>query len=321
MSGNRRVGKGSEQYEPDLLKRYFQTIKKQPNLTRQEEIKLVKRIKKGDESAREEFIERNLRLVISIAKRYRGRGLELMDLIQEGNLGLLRALEKFDFKQENKFSTYASWWINQKICRATEDNGSIIRISVHMRAQIASLRYYRFELEQSKQAELSVEEISARMNISPNQVRKLAAIEKLAFVDSLDRPVGEETSGFTLGDGIVSETIAGPDFAVETEETLKALLEELENFKRKVAFFGERNLKVYLMRFGADNGLYKGRTLEEVGRKFKVTRERIRQIVNQVNRQTRVDKEYFPNLLKRISVASELSEQPFCFEKKEAQCR
>lgn len=303
--GNCRVGNG-DQDESDLLKRYFQTIKKQPNLTRQEEIKLIKRIKRGDENARQEFIERNLLLVVSIAKRYRGRGLGIMDLIQEGNLGLLRALEKFELKRGNKFSTYATWWVKQAIVRATHDKGRTIRIPVHMGGQIASLRQYRFELEQSKQTEPNEEEISARMKISLAQVRKLAAVEKLAFVDSLDRPVGE-TSGFTLGDGIVSETIAGPDFAVETDETLRALIEELENFKRKIIFFGERNSKIYLMRFGADDGSYKKRTLEQVGRKFKMTRERIRQIVNQVNRQTRVDKQYFPNFIKRISVASELS--------------
>lgn len=235
IDGNRRVGNG-DQHESYLLKRYFRAIKKQPVLTRQEEIKLVKRIKKGDESAREEFIERNLRLVISIAKRYRGRGLEIMDLIQEGNAGLLWALEKFEHGRGNKFSTYATWWIKQAIVRATQDKGRTIRVPVHMGAQIMSLRQHRFELEQSQKTKPSIEEISAKMEVSPDRVRKLTAIEKLASVDSLDRRIEEGNPDLTVGDNIVDKTIAGPDFAVETEETLKALLEDLENFKRKVAF-------------------------------------------------------------------------------------
>ncbi len=293
--------------EQDLIKRYFKTVGYYQVLTRQEEIKLFKRIKKGDESAREEMIKRNLRLVASVAKIYKGRGLEFMDLIQEGNVGLLRAIEKFEYKRGNKFSTYAVWWIKQSMERAAQVWGRLIRVPVHTAAQLIFLKQCRTQLEQDKKTEPSIEEIAAYMGKSPDKVKKLMATERFASVVSLDQPIEEGNPELILGDNIENRTVAGPDMVIEVQETLRALLEELENFKRKIACFGQRDQNVYLMRFGADDGSYKKRILDLVGRKFGVTRERIRQIIVQTNRKMKVKDEYFPNLLKRVIVASELS--------------
>ena len=306
VDGGHKPGNGFNGYESDSLIKYFKSVGYKPNLTRQEEIKLFKRIKKGDEQARHEFIERNLRLVVSAARHYRGRGFEFMDLIQEGNLGLLRAMEKFDYKMGYKFSTYATWWIKQTIGRAAQDRGRTIRIPVHMEPRLAFLRQCRFQLEQSQKTEPGVEELSAYMKISPAKVIKLMAIERLALVDSLDRPVEEGNPDLIVGDNIANKTIISQDLAIEVKETLQSLLEELEKVKHKIAFFGKRDSNIYLMRFGAYDGTYQKRTLDTVGRKYGVTRQRIKQIIDQLNRQTRIRKGYFPNLIKRIVTASEL---------------
>lgn len=290
---------------PDLRKIYFKTVGCQPNLTRQDEIELAKRMKKGDEIARQEFIKRNLRLVVSIAKHYQGRSLEFMDLIQEGNIGLLESVKKFDYKRGNKFSTCATMWIRQTIVRAIQNKGRTIKIPIHAGEQIAFLRQYRQELRQSKTAEPSVEEIAGQMKISSAQTKQLMAIERLAAVDSLDRQMGDK-SDLTVGNRIPNDAAVRPDTAAEAREIFGLLLEEMENFKRKIISCGKRNYRIYLMRFGVHEGSRK-RTLDEISRKFGITRERVRQIVDRINQKMKVDDEYFPNLIKRIAIAEKLA--------------
>lgn len=292
---------------PDLWKIYFKTVGCRPNLTCQEEIELAKRMKNGDENSRQEFIKHNLRLVISIAKHFQGRGLELMDLIQEGNIGLLEAVKKFDYKRGNKFSTYATWWIRQMIVRAIREKSRTIRIPINKNEQIALLDQFRRELRQSKTAEPSVEEMASQMRISPAKTKQLMAIEKIAALDSLERQIKKGNSNLTVGDRIADKNIVGPDIALEASETLKLLLGEMENFKRKIVSCGGKKSMIYLMRFGVYDGSYRKHTLEETSRKFGITRERVRQIVAWVNQKTKVDGEYFPNLIKRIAAAEELA--------------
>ncbi|MDD7266688.1 MAG: RNA polymerase sigma factor RpoD, partial [Lachnospiraceae bacterium] len=241
-------------------------IGKVPLLSGEEEIELAKRMEKGDEIAKKRLAEANLRLVVSIAKRYVGRGMLFLDLIQEGNLGLIKAVEKFDYRKGYKFSTYATWWIRQAITRAIADQARTIRIPVHMVETINKLIRISRQLLQELGREPSPEEIAAEMGQPVEKVREILKISQEPV--SLETPIGEEEDSH-LGDFIQDDNVPVPvDAAAFT-----LLKEELANVLETLT---EREREVLELRFGLKDG--KARTLEEVGKVFKVTRERIRQI-------------------------------------------
>ena len=250
----------------DPVKMYLKDIGKVPLLSAEEEIELAKRMEAGDEMAKKKLAESNLRLVVSIAKRYVGRGMLFLDLIQEGNMGLIKAVEKFDYTKGYKFSTYATWWIRQAITRAIADQARTIRIPVHMVETINKLIRTSRHLLQQLGREPSPEEIAKEMEIP---VEKVIEIQKIAQDPvSLETPVGEEDDSH-LGDFIQDDdSLAPQDAAAYT-----LLREQLEEIMKTLT---PREAKVLKLRFGLEDG--KARTLEEVGREFKVTRERIRQI-------------------------------------------
>jgi RNA polymerase primary sigma factor len=250
----------------DPVRMYLKEIGKVPLLTAEEEVALAKRIERRDMEAKCRLIEANLRLVVSIAKRYVGRGMLFLDLIQEGNLGLIRAVEKFDYRKGYKFSTYATWWIRQAITRAIADQARTIRIPVHMVETINKLIRVQRQLLQEMNCEPTPEQIAAEMGTTPQKVREILKISQEPV--SLETPIGEEEDS-QLGDFIEDEDATMPVEAVSEimqKEELNAVLNQLTHRERKVIE----------LRFGL-----KGehpRTLEEVGQKFGVTRERIRQI-------------------------------------------
>ena len=250
----------------DPVRMYLKEIGKVPLLTAEEEIELAKRMENGDEDAKKRLAEANLRLVVSIAKRYVGRGMLFLDLIQEGNLGLIKAVEKFDYNKGFKFSTYATWWIRQAITRAIADQARTIRIPVHMVETINKLVRVSRQLLQELGREPTPEEIAERMEIPVERVREILKISQEPV--SLETPIGEEEDRH-LGDFIQDDNVPGPaDAAAFT--LLKELLVEV------LGTLTEREQKVLRLRFGLDDG--RARTLEEVGKEFNVTRERIRQI-------------------------------------------
>ena len=250
----------------DPVRMYLREIGKIPLLTFEEELELAKRVLEGDEEAKQKLAESNLRLVVSIAKKYVGRGMLFLDLIQEGNMGLIKAVEKFDYKKGYKFSTYATWWIRQAITRAIADQARTIRIPVHMVETINKLIRTSRHLLQQLGREPTPEEIAEEMEIP---VEKVMEIQKIAQDPvSLETPIGEEDDSH-LGDFIQDEDSPAPqDSAAYT--LLKEQLEEVMNT------LTPREAKVLKLRFGLEDG--RARTLEEVGREFQVTRERIRQI-------------------------------------------
>ena len=250
----------------DPVRMYLKEIGKVPLLSAEEEIELAKRMELGDQEAKKRLAEANLRLVVSIAKRYVGRGLLFLDLIQEGNLGLIKAVEKFDYRKGYKFSTYATWWIRQAITRAIADQARTIRIPVHMVETINKLIRVSRQLLQELGREPSPEEIAAEMNMPVERVREILKISQEPV--SLETPIGEEEDSH-LGDFIQDENVPVPaDAAAFT--LLKEQLEEV------LGTLTEREQKVLTLRFGLEDG--RARTLEEVGKEFNVTRERIRQI-------------------------------------------
>lgn len=250
----------------DPVRMYLKEIGKIPLLTTEEEIELAKKMELGDDEAKKRLAEANLRLVVSIAKRYVGRGMQFLDLIQEGNLGLIKAVEKFDYRKGYKFSTYATWWIRQAITRAIADQARTIRIPVHMVETINRLVRTSRQLVQELGREPTTEEIAARMDILPERVREIRKISQDPV--SLETPIGEEEDSH-LGDFIQDDNVAVP--AEQATFTLlhEQLMETLETLT-------EREQRVLRLRFGLDDG--RPRTLEEVGKVFHVTRERIRQI-------------------------------------------
>ena len=250
----------------DPVRMYLKEIGKVPLLTAEEEIEIAKRLEDGDESAKQKLAEANLRLVVSIAKRYVGRGMLFLDLIQEGNLGLIKAVEKFDYRKGFKFSTYATWWIRQAITRAIADQARTIRIPVHMVETINKLIRVSRQLLQEYGREPTPEEIAREMGISEAKVREIIKIAQEPV--SLETPIGEEEDSH-LGDFIPDEDAPAPAEAASftlMREQLKDVLDTLT----------PREEKVLRLRFGLDDGHQ--RTLEEVGKEFNVTRERIRQI-------------------------------------------
>ena len=250
----------------DPVRMYLKEIGKVPLLSAEREIELAQRMEEGDEEAKKELAEANLRLVVSIAKRYVGRGMLFLDLIQEGNLGLIKAVEKFDYHKGYKFSTYATWWIRQAITRAIADQARTIRIPVHMVETINKLIRVSRQLLQELGREPSPEEIAAEMNMPVERVREILKISQEPV--SLETPIGEEEDSH-LGDFIQDDNVPVPaDAAAFT--LLKEQLEEV------LGTLTEREQKVLTLRFGLEDG--RARTLEEVGKEFNVTRERIRQI-------------------------------------------
>ncbi len=250
----------------DPVRMYLKEIGKVPLLTAEEEIEIAKRMEAGDESAKQELAEANLRLVVSIAKRYVGRGMLFLDLIQEGNLGLIKAVEKFDYRKGYKFSTYATWWIRQAITRAIADQARTIRIPVHMVETINKLIRISRQLLQEYGREPTPEEIAKAMNITEAKVREIIKIAQEPV--SLETPIGEEEDSH-LGDFIPDEDALAPSEAASFTLMKEQLMEVLDTLT-------PREEKVLRLRFGLDDG--RQRTLEEVGKEFSVTRERIRQI-------------------------------------------
>lgn len=250
----------------DPVRMYLKEIGKVPLLSAEEEIELAKRMELGDEEAKKRLAEANLRLVVSIAKRYVGRGMLFLDLIQEGNLGLIKAVEKFDFRKGFKFSTYATWWIRQAITRAIADQARTIRIPVHMVETINKLIRVSRQLLQELGREPTPEEIAAEMNMPVERVREILKISQEPV--SLETPIGEEEDSH-LGDFIQDDNVPVPADAAAFTLLKEQLVEVLSTLT-------DREQKVLRLRFGLDDG--RARTLEEVGKEFNVTRERIRQI-------------------------------------------
>ena len=250
----------------DPVRMYLKEIGKVPLLSAEEEIELAKRMEEGDEAAKKRLAEANLRLVVSIAKRYVGRGMLFLDLIQEGNLGLIKAVEKFDYRKGYKFSTYATWWIRQAITRAIADQARTIRIPVHMVETINKLIRVSRQLLQELGREPQPEEIAEKMDMSVDRVREILKISQEPV--SLETPIGEEEDSH-LGDFIQDDNVPVPEDAAAFTLLKEKLVEVLNTLT-------DREQKVLRLRFGLDDG--RARTLEEVGKEFNVTRERIRQI-------------------------------------------
>ena len=265
-SGEIEVSESRNIPTDDPVRMYFKEIGKVPLLTADEERELAIRIENGDEEAKKKLCESNLRLVVSIARRYLNRGLSFLDLIQEGNLGLIKAVEKFDYSKGYKFSTYATWWIRQAITRSIADQARTIRIPVHMVETINKLIRISRQLLQELGREPTAEEIAKEMGISVEKVREIKKISQAPV--SLETPIGEEEDSH-LGDFIPDEDIPSPVEAAAYSMLQKQLREVLDTLS-------EREKKVLILRFGLDDG--RPRTLEEVGKEFNVTRERIRQI-------------------------------------------
>jgi RNA polymerase primary sigma factor len=252
----------------DSLRLYLRSIGRVSLLTAEQEVSLAKRIERGDMQAKEQMVEANLRLVVSIAKGYLGRGLTFLDLIQEGSLGLIRAVEKFDYRRGYKFSTYATWWIRQAVTRAIADKGRTIRIPVHMVEKLNKVVHVERQLVQLLGREPSPEEIAHELECTPREVRDILRMSQQPI--SLEKPIGEEEES-ELGDFVEDENAESP-FEVASENLRK------DNVRRALAALPAREREVIEMRFGLTGE--RPRTLEEVGRAFNVTRERIRQIEN-----------------------------------------
>jgi RNA polymerase primary sigma factor len=250
----------------DPVRMYLRDIGRVPLLNQEEELELARRIEQGDEDAKQRLTEANLRLVVSIAKRYTGRNMSFLDLIQEGNIGLIRAVEKFDFRKGYKFSTYATWWIRQAITRAIADQARTIRIPVHMVETINKLLKTKRELVQALGREPTVDELASELDMPPDRVSEIQRIAPEPL--SLETPIGEQEDSH-LGDFIEDERSVSPADVASNKvlrEHLDAVLDTLS----------ARERDVLRMRYGLDDGW--PRTLEEVGQHFEVTRERIRQI-------------------------------------------
>jgi RNA polymerase primary sigma factor len=252
----------------DSLRLYLRSIGRVQLLTAEQEVALARRIERGDMEAKQRMIEANLRLVVSIAKSYLGRGLTFLDLIQEGSMGLIRAVEKFDYRRGYKFSTYATWWIRQAVTRAIADKGRTIRIPVHMVEKLNKVVHVERQLVQQLGREPTSEEIAAELETNVREVRDVLRMAQQPV--SLEKPIGEEEES-ELGDFVEDQTAESP-FELASERLRR------ENLRRALAALPEREREVIEMRFGLTGE--RPYTLEEVGKAFNVTRERIRQIEN-----------------------------------------
>ena len=252
----------------DSLRLYLRSIGKVSLLTAEQEVQLARRIERGDMNAKQQMIEANLRLVVSIAKSYLGRGLTFLDLIQEGSMGLIRAVEKFDYRRGYKFSTYATWWIRQAVTRAIADKGRTIRIPVHMVEKLNKVVHVERQLVQQLGREPTPDEIAKELETTVREVRDVLRMAQQPI--SLEKPIGEEEES-ELGDFVEDQTAESP-FELAAEHLRR------ENLRRALAALPEREREVIEMRFGLTGE--RPFTLEEVGRAFNVTRERIRQIEN-----------------------------------------
>ena len=263
------TGQYLDDVSDDSVRLYLREIGKIPLLSAEEEMELARRIIEGDKKAKDKMAEANMRLVVSIAKRYSGRGLDFLDLIQEGNTGLLRAVEKFDPDKGFKFSTYATWWIRQAITRAIADQARTIRIPVHMVETINKLLRTQRRMTQELNREPTIEELSKELDMEPEKIEYVIKIKQ--DISSLDASVGRdgEDDESALQDFIVDEDTVSP----EDSATSQLLKEQVQDM---LSSLSDREQKIVRMRFGLDNG--KNHTLEEVGQEFAVTRERIRQI-------------------------------------------
>lgn len=252
--------------QDDLLKYYLKDVRKYPLLTAEQEKELTLKIKNGDQSARTKLIESNLRLVIKIAKKYQGQGLELIDLIEEGNLGLMKAVDKFEPDMDCRFSTYATWWIRQAIERAIINQTRVIRIPVHVSDDIKRIYRETFEFFQEYKREPDIDELAERLDMKPDYVAKLIGYAKRT--SSIDSPMSDEDN-FSLGDTIEDDTVMPPDMVAEN-------IDQLTKVNKWVSMLDEKERKIIIMRYGLDGGV--PQTLEVIGKVFNVTRERIRQI-------------------------------------------
>ena len=263
------TGQYLDDVSDDSVRLYLREIGKIPLLSAEEEMDLARRIIEGDKKAKDKMAEANMRLVVSIAKRYSGRGLDFLDLIQEGNTGLLRAVEKFDPDKGFKFSTYATWWIRQAITRAIADQARTIRIPVHMVETINKLLRTQRRMTQELNREPTIEELSKELDMEPEKIEYVIKIKQ--DISSLDAGVGRdgEDDDSVLQDFIVDEDTVSPEDSA-SNQLLKEQVQEI------LSSLSDREQKIVRMRFGLDNG--KNHTLEEVGQEFAVTRERIRQI-------------------------------------------
>ena len=263
------AGQYLDDISDDSVRLYLREIGKIPLLSAEEEMELAQRIVQGDKKAKDKMAEANMRLVVSIAKRYSGRGLDFLDLIQEGNTGLLRAVEKFDPDKGFKFSTYATWWIRQAITRAIADQARTIRIPVHMVETINKLLRTQRRMTQELNREPTIEELAKELEMEPDKVEHVMKIKQ--DISSLDAGVGRDgdDEDSVLGDFIEDEDTVSPEESA-TNQLLKEKVAEV------LSSLSDREQKIVRMRFGLDNG--KSHTLEEVGQEFAVTRERIRQI-------------------------------------------
>ena len=260
----------------DSLRLYLREIGRVTLLTAEQEVSLAKRIERGDMAAKQQMIEANLRLVVSIAKGYLGRGLSFLDLIQEGSLGLIRAVEKFDYRRGYKFSTYATWWIRQAVTRAIADKARTIRVPVHMVEKLNRVVHMERQMTQRLGREPRPEELAAELRADVDEVQEILRIAQLPV--SLERPVGEEDDS-SLGDFVEDENAPSP-----FDEARRTLQDS--DVRRALDALPERERRVLEMRFGLTGG--QPCTLEEVGRAFGVTRERIRQIENNTLRKLQV---------------------------------
>ena len=263
------TGQYLDDVSDDSVRLYLREIGKIPLLSSEEEMDLARRIVEGDKKAKDKMAEANMRLVVSIAKRYSGRGLDFLDLIQEGNTGLLRAVEKFDPDKGFKFSTYATWWFRQAITRAIADQARTIRIPVHMVETINKLLRTQRRMTQELNREPTIEELSKELDMEPEKIEYVIKIKQ--DISSLDAGVGRdgEDDDSVLQDFIVDEDTVSPEDSA-SNQLLKEQVQEI------LSSLSDREQKIVRMRFGLDNG--KNHTLEEVGQEFAVTRERIRQI-------------------------------------------
>lgn len=250
----------------DPVKVYLQEIGRTPLLTREQEVELARRIQMGDPHAREQLITANLRLVVSIAKKYIGRNMSFLDLIQEGNMGLMRAVEKFDYTKGYKFSTYATWWIRQAITRAIADQSRTIRIPIHMIETVRELQRVKKEYVREFGEAPDLESLSQQLGLSPEKIRRVENVSQ--YTVSLERPVGDEDDD-TMGDFLADEQATSP-----VKETLRTLLKEELN--SAIDQLSDRERQILILRYGLQDDHQ--RTLKDVAREFNITRERVRQI-------------------------------------------